>query len=258
MILLEMRDVIKEYDGVLALKGISLKVKKGRSLGIVGPNGSGKTTLLKLMAMLDKPTSGKIFYKGVGVDDVASDLRGKITMVFQKAVFFDTTVYENIAYGLRLRGWPEVRVKRKVMCALNMVGLRDHAGRMAKRLSGGEQQRAALARALVLEPELLLLDEPTANLDATNTKIVETIIKKIKGKSTVVLATNDIFQALRLTDRIAYLLDGRLIAEGEASEVFRRSDARIGEVLRGCLPWGPDVSKLESKLNLGSRKARSW
>lgn len=240
MVLLELKGIVKEYDGVPALKGINLRIRRGRSLGIVGPNGSGKTTLLKLMAMLDKPTSGKIFYEGIEVtDDVASDLRGKITMVFQRTVFFDTTVYENVAYGLKIRGLSEAKVKRRVVRALNMVGLRDHAERMAKKLSGGEQQRVALARALVLEPELLLLDEPTANLDPTNTKIVETIIKKTKGKSTVVLATNDIFQAVRLSDQIACLQNGRLAAEGGANEVFKRSDRRIKEVLKGCFPWGP-------------------
>lgn len=239
MVLLELRDIVKEYDGVPALKGINLKIRRGKSLGIVGPNGSGKTTLLKLMAMLDKPTSGKIFYKGIEViGDVAGNLRGKITMVFQRTVFFDTTVYENVAYGLKIRGLPEAKVKRKVIRALNIVGLRDHMERMAKKLSGGEQQRVALARALILEPELLLLDEPTANLDPTNTKIVETIIKKTRGKSTVVVATNDIFQAIRLSDQIVCLRDGRLVEEGRANEVFERPNKRIKELLKGCFPWG--------------------
>ncbi|MDI6819416.1 MAG: ATP-binding cassette domain-containing protein [Candidatus Hodarchaeaceae archaeon] len=231
----ELRGVVKKYDGISALKGVDLDVREGEALTIVGPNGSGKTTLLRLMAFLDKPTSGEIFYKGMKIGDVnAGVLRGKVTMVFQRTALFDTTVYKNVAYGLELQGRPDGERRRRVGWALDLVGMGGHAERPAKKLSGGEQQRVALARALTLEPELLLLDEPTANLDPASVAAIEEVIKKIRGESAVVLATNNLFQAGRLSDRVAYLLDGNLIAKGTVEEVLKRpEDARIKRMMEG-------------------------
>jgi len=221
----------------VVIKQLNLKVREQQVLAVIGPNGSGKTTLLRMMAFIDKPNDGKIYYKGEKVDGSnAKAIRGKVTMVFQRAVNFNKTVYKNVAYGLELKKMSENEIKRKVMKVLDLVGMEKFADRRSKKLSGGEQQRVAIARALVLEPELLLLDEPTANLDPKNTLEIERIINRIKKKTTVVIATNNPFQASRLSDRIACLLSGRLIGEGTPREIIDRpKDTRIKKFVRGEL-----------------------
>jgi len=229
--------VYRAYDGRAVIKQFNLKVRKGQVLAVIGPNGVGKTTLLRMMALLDKPTDGEIYYKGEKVDDSnAKAIRGKVTMVFQRAVNFNKTVYKNVAYGPELEKMSENEIKRRVMQALDLVGMKKFADRRSKKLSGGEQQRVAIARALVLEPELLLLDEPTANLDPKNTLEIERIINGIKKRTTVVIATNNPFQASRLSDRVACLLNGRVIGEGTPKEIIDRPrDARIKKFVRGEL-----------------------
>jgi len=233
----ELVAVRRDYDGVPVIKRLSMKVREGRVLSIIGPNGAGKTTLLRMMALLDKPTGGEIYYRGKKVDNSsANTIRRKVTMVFQRTVNFNKTVYKNVTYGLELKKIPEGEIKRRVMQALDLVSMKKFADRRAKKLSGGEQQRLAIARALVLEPELLLLDEPTANLDPKNTLEIERIINGIKGGATVVIATNNPFQAGRLSDRVACLLDGRLIGEGTPKEIIDRPrDTRIKKFVRGEL-----------------------
>jgi tungstate transport system ATP-binding protein len=231
----ELGGVYKKYDGVPAIKDLSLEVSQSRVLSIIGSNGSGKSTLLRIMALLDKPTGGKVYWKGEVVDGASmAALRGKITMVFQRSLFFNKTVYENVAYGLQLRKLADVEVKKRVMDTLDLVGMRGHTNRWAKKLSGGEQQRMAIARALVLEPELLLLDEPTSNLDPKNTLAIEGIIRRIRGKTTVVFATNNPFQAKRLSDHVAFLMDGNLIRDGPSKQLLNRpNDERIKKFMRG-------------------------
>ena len=237
MIIEEFRKVDRARDGRSVIKRLGLKIREGQVLAVIGPNGSGKTTLLRMMALVDKPSSGEIYYKDEKVgNSSAKAIRGKVTMVFQKSVNLNRTVYKNVAYGLELKKMSGSEIKRKVMQALDLVGARKFANRRSKRLSGGEQQRVAIARALVLEPELLLLDEPTANLDPRNTLQIEKIIKKIKKRVTVVIATNNPFQASRLSDRVVCLLDGRIIGEGTPSEIVDRPrDARIKRFVRGEL-----------------------
>jgi len=203
------------------IKRLNLKVRGGQVLSLIGPNGSGKTTLLRMMALLDKPTDGEIYYKGEKVDNSnAKAIRGRVTMVFQRTMNFNKTVYKNVAYGLQLKKMSENEIKRRVMQALDVVGMKKFDDRRSKKLSGGEQQRVAIARALVLEPELLLLDEPTANLDPKSMLEIERIISEIKKRATVVIATNNPFQASRLSDRVACLLNGRLIGEGTPKEII--------------------------------------
>jgi tungstate transport system ATP-binding protein len=229
--------VYRAHDGRAVIKQFNLKVRKGQVLAVIGPNGVGKTTLLRMMALLDKPTDGEIYYKGEKVDDSnAKAIRGKVTMVFQRSVNFNKTVYKNVAYGLQLKKMSENEIRRRVMQALDLVGMKKFVDRRSKKLSGGEQQRVAIARALVLEPELLLLDEPTANLDPKNTLGIERIISEIKKRATVVIATNNPFQASRLSDHVMCLLNGRLIGEGTPKEIIDRPrDARIKKFVRGEL-----------------------
>lgn len=234
---MELRKVYRARDGRVVIKQLNLKVRERQVLAVIGPNGSGKTTLLRMMALIDKPNDGEIYHKGEKVDNSsAKAIRGKITMVFQRSVNFNKTVYKNVAYGLELKKMSESEIKRHVMQVLDLVGMKKFADRRSKKLSGGEQQRVAIARALVLEPELLLLDEPTANLDPKNTLEIERIINRIKTRTTVVIATNNPFQASRLSDRVACLLNGRLIGEGTPKEIIDRPrDARIKKFVRGEL-----------------------
>ncbi|MEM3737288.1 MAG: phosphate ABC transporter ATP-binding protein [Candidatus Bathyarchaeia archaeon] len=218
-----LKNVVKLYGANPALDGVTLEVRRGEIMTLMGANGAGKTTLLRILAALEIPTRGEVYYKGVRLDEGnIGRLRGQATMVFQQAVMFSTTVYRNIAYGLRLRGLPRGEVDRKVRDAMRLMGLEGYGDRPAKKLSSGEQQRVALARALVLEPEILALDEPTANLDAKNAAVIEEVIKTNKKTCATVLATHNLFQAKRLSDRIAYLAGGKIIEEGTVDEVIER------------------------------------
>ena len=233
----EFKKVYRARDSRVVIKQLNLKVREGQVLAVIGPNGSGKTTLLRMMALLDKPTDGEIYYKGEKADNSSVKvILGKVTMVFQRTASFNKTVYKNVAYGLELKKMSESEIKRRVTQVLDLVGMKKFVNRRSKKLSGGEQQRVAIARALVLEPELLLLDEPTANLDPKNTLEIERIINKIKKRTTVVIATNNPFQASRLSDRVVCLLNGRLIGEGTPKEIIDRpKDARIKKFARGEL-----------------------
>jgi tungstate transport system ATP-binding protein len=207
------------------LDDVALQIDRGEILGLLGPNGSGKTTLLKILAFLEKPERGQIKFLGVTVTDKnAETMRLHSTMVFQKTLLFSTSVYGNVAYGLKMRKLPQKTIREKVETALRLVELEGAEKRSAKKLSGGEQQRVALARALVLETELLLLDEPTANLDPKNTQIMEEIIARINRelKTTIVIATHNMFQAKTLPNRIALINEGRITETGETAQIFGR------------------------------------
>jgi tungstate transport system ATP-binding protein len=223
-IVLELEEVGKAYGEVKALVDVSLQVRRNKILVVLGPNGAGKTTLLKLMAGLLSPNSGRILYKGNPVNaGLSRQLRRKVTMVFQRATVFNTTVYENVAYGLKIRGLPKAEVEERVLDALEKVGIRNLRDRKARSLSGGEQQKLSLARAIALKPEVLLLDEPTVNLDSSSASAVEAFISRIKRETTLVISTHNLFQARRLADRLAILSRGRLLEEGEAQRVFSGS-----------------------------------
>ncbi len=236
-VLQRLKHVTQEYDGKIVLRGVSLSVRRGEVLSIIGPNGAGKTTLLRIMGLLDKPVGGEVIYRGVKVrKSNAPHIRSKITMVFQRAVLFNTTVFDNIAYGLKLRGYSSDEIERRVGRVLERVGMEKFSKRRAKTLSGGEQQRVVIARALVLEPELLLLDEPTANLDPTNVTIVEEIIRSLKNNAAVVVTTHNLFQARRLPDRVVCLLDGAVIDVGKTDDIFRHpKDERTRKFISGKL-----------------------
>jgi tungstate transport system ATP-binding protein len=217
----------KTYDvAAKVLDRISFDVVRGETFVVIGPSGVGKTTLLRLMDLLEYPSSGRLIFNGRNTTDLDNydrlQLRRKIGMVFQSTVLFDTNVYSNVAYGLRIRSQPEDIEEKNVTKALKTVGLQNFQGRYAKTLSGGEAQRVAIARILAYEPELLLLDEPTANLDPANTSTVEKAIKKAKEAygATVVIATHNMFQAKRLGDRIALLLNGKFIEVGNPETIF--------------------------------------
>ena len=221
--LLSLRAVTKIYGDITALNGINLEVLEGDLLAIIGPNGAGKTTLLKIMAGIETPTEGEIVYRGKKITmDNLHVIRQNCTMVFQKTVVFNTTVFNNVAYGLKIRGFPKNEIKSMVNEALELVKLKGYEKRQARKLSGGEQQRVALARALVLRPEILLLDEPTANLDPKTTSIVEEVINYANRKmgTTIVVATHNMFQVRKIAKKAVLLLNGQIAETGTVEEIF--------------------------------------
>lgn len=220
--IVELKNVSKKYGEITALRDISLEIRRGEIFSIMGINGAGKTTLLRIIAGIDKPTSGEFYYnKRLVENDYRKEVRRNCTMVFQKCVLFKTSVYKNVAYGLKFRGYSGKEIEIKVREVLKKLRLSGYENRQARSLSGGEQQRVSLARALVLEPELLLLDEPTLNLDPSNTAIVENVIKDLRGETTIVLATNDLYLARNISDTIAHILDGTIIETGTPEEIFK-------------------------------------
>jgi tungstate transport system ATP-binding protein len=239
MRLLELKDISKSFAGKMALKNISLAVDEGEIFAVIGPSGSGKTSLLRLIDLLIYPDSGSITFEGSYTDGDEGHrraLRRHMGMVFQYPYLFDTTVFNNVALGLKIRDCPQNEAKERVNRILEIVGLSKLENRRVKTLSGGEAQRVALARALVVEPKLVLLDEPTANLDPKNVAIVEDIVKtsNIMSKVTVVLATHNLNQARRLAHRVMFLLEGELVEMGNAKEIFENpKDEKTAEYIAG-------------------------
>jgi tungstate transport system ATP-binding protein len=214
---LELRDVIHRYNGRAVLDVPRLSIERGKIYCVVGPNGSGKTTLLSIMNLLMVPTSGQLFFEGIPIQYDGGnrlELQRSMAMTLQTPYLFNTTVEGNIAYGLRARGIS--RKDRTVIIegALQQVGLRGFAKRRARELSGGEAQLVAIARALVINPKILFLDEPTANVDTSHIRRLEEVIAAINGDrgTTIVLTTHNLPQAYRLADHVIPLFEGRLVA----------------------------------------------
>jgi molybdopterin-binding protein len=223
--IVELRNVTKVYGNLTAVDGITLQVSEAEILALLGPNGSGKSTLLKMLAIILQPSTGEVYFQGVQVNERnIEQMRMESTLVFQKTVLFTSSVYDNVAYGLKIRKLPKRTIEEEVHKALELVRLEGFEKRQAKKLSGGEQQRVALARALVLKTKLLLLDEPTANLDPKNASIVEEVIGAVnrERKTTVIIATNNMLQAKNLPTRIALIENGRIGEVGKPQEIFGR------------------------------------
>ena len=230
-------NVSKSYGSIIALKEITLEVHRGKKLSIVGLSGSGKTTLLKLIAGLENPSINEVQVNGAVVK--AEDLRKLSTMVFQTSAIFNTTVYNNVAYGLRIRGMSDEEIKNKVEKVLSLVRLDDHVDRNARKLSGGEQQRVSLARAIVIQPTILLLDEPIANLDPANALIIEQAINQLQRNTnlTIVLATHNLDQARRFSNEVAHILNGEIIEKAPTESFFSKpQDIRTKKFVSGELP----------------------
>lgn len=221
---IELKEVSKKYGEITALDTINLRIPAGEIFTLMGPNGSGKSTMLKIMAGIESPTTGEMYFKKKRIDsENLNQLRRNSTLVFQKTVLFNTSVEKNVEYGLKLRNIAAREVEERVREALKTVKLQGYEKRWARKLSGGEQQRVSLARALVLNTDLLLLDEPTANLDPRNSSIVEQTISRINEEhgKTIVMATHNIFQVESLTNRVALLIEGEIAQTGTAQEVLK-------------------------------------
>ncbi|MFB0544662.1 MAG: phosphate ABC transporter ATP-binding protein [Candidatus Hodarchaeota archaeon] len=239
MTFVEFKTVSKKFPEKEVLKNISFEVEKGETFAIIGPNGSGKTTILRLLHMLDTPTSGKIILDGEDTNSSPQNqlrLRRRQSMVFQNPIMFRTTVYKNIAAGLKFRKEKPEEIDKKVKETLKYFDMLEFENQKATTLSGGEMQKVAIARVLVLKPELLLLDEPTANLDPASGALIEEMIKAIKQKKehTIIMTTHNMFQAKRLADRVGFLYDGEIIESGPVKEIFENpKDKRVKAFISG-------------------------
>ena len=225
MSLIKTIDLCQRYDERDILKDINIKVEQGEVLALIGPTGAGKTTLLRLIDLIDMPTSGKIFFDGVDTTASAAvrlEVRRRMAFVLQKPIVFNMSVYDNITYGLRWRGMAKGNIREKASSILQLVDLAAYKNRNARALSGGEVQRVAIARAMAVEPELLLLDEPTANLDPISASRIEELITGIirQYSTTIIMATHDMAQGQRLADRIAVLGNGEVLQMGSSRDIF--------------------------------------
>jgi len=209
------QDAGVERNGARLLTGVDLSIAQGTFTTVLGPNGAGKSTLLRVLHGLVAPTRGSIRW---GEYDVRPQSQA---MVFQRAVLLRRSASANVRYALDLAGVRGAEAERRIADVLADVGLADLAGRSARVLSGGEQQRLALARAWALRPEVLFLDEPTASLDPKASRAVEDIVRSIHGRgTTIVMSTHNLAQAKRLSGYVVFLQDGRQIEQSPAQEFF--------------------------------------
>ena len=207
------------------LDGIDLDISNGESFGLIGPSGGGKSSLIRILDLLIAPSRGQLWLGDEEVPRRHSEiiaLRRKMALVFQRPVAFRMNVFDNVSYGLALRGVPRSEQKTRVSEALDLVGLDGFEGRRAVTLSGGELQRVSIARCLVTDPEVLFLDEPTANLDPLSTNVIEDVVAALRKDRgiTVVMATHNLEQGQRLCDRLAVIAGGRLVQIGTPIEIF--------------------------------------
>ena len=242
MVLVETTSLSHQYSGRPVLVDVNLKINSGEVLALIGPTGAGKTTLLRLLDLLETPTSGSIYFAGTevtGSHRQRTETRRRMSFVQQKPIVFSMSVYDNVACGLRWRRQEHEAIRKKVDSTLELVNLAEYRERNAKNLSGGETQRVAIARALVTEPELLFLDEPTANLDPVSTAKVEEVLAHVikERKATILMATHNMSQGQRIADRIAVLMGGKVLQIGSPNDIF-------------CLPTNTEVAEFVGVENI--------
>lgn len=246
----QLRGLSKRFGDVVAADRINLGIEKGEFFSLLGPSGCGKTTTLRMIAGFVEPTEGSITVAGAEITHLPPEKRG-IGIVFQNyAIFPHMTAYDNIAFGLRMRKVGKAEIDRKVRASLDQVGLSGLEARYEREMSGGQKQRVALARVLVTEPEILLLDEPLSALDKKLREEMKYWIKNLQQDLgiTTIYVTHDQGEALTMSDRIAVMNEGRVVQVGAPSEIYEQPDsnfvtsfighsnifpARVAEVING-------------------------
>ncbi|RJO61680.1 MAG: ABC transporter ATP-binding protein [Dehalococcoidia bacterium] len=244
---------LKKGDKTI-LDGLNLSVDSGEFFVIIGPTGAGKTSLLRLLDLLEWPSSGNILIDGADTGCPSKkrlELRRRMAFVQQKPIAFNMSVFDNVACGLRWRHVAANAVKSNVDEVVEKVGMAGYQKQNARTLSGGEMQRVAIARALVTQPEILFLDEPTANLDPTSTVSIENILYNIRNeaKITVVMSTHDMSQGQRLGRRIGVIINGRLHQVGTPTDIFSAPSSReVAEFVGIDNIWSGEVVTRENNL----------
>ena len=227
MSLLKLEHLSKRYGDFWALRDAQLEIEHGEFFGLLGPSGSGKTTTLKMIAGLETPTSGKIFFNEEDFTDLAPEKRD-FGVVFQNyALFPHLNVFENVAFGLKARRLDQEKIKQKVAEALDLVKLSGFEKRGVEELSGGQQQRVAIARAIAIEPQLLLFDEPLSNLDIALREETRSELRELVKKLglTALYVTHDQDEAFALCDRIAVLANGQILQTGTPRELYQAPES---------------------------------
>jgi len=232
---LRLTDVVFAVNGRRIIDGVSMQIEAGARTVILGPNGAGKSVLLRLCHGLLRPTSGTVAWNASEIPGVPR----RQAMVFQRPVLLRRSALGNVIYALKLAGIPSGERRERAMAALRKVGLEAFAHHSARVLSGGEQQRLALARVWALRPEVLFLDEPTASLDPGATHEIERVIAALHAAGTkIVLVTHNLGQAHRLGDEILFLHQGRLVERAPADRFLKHpASPEAAKFLEGELPW---------------------
>jgi putative spermidine/putrescine transport system ATP-binding protein len=228
-IAVRLRSVRKTFGDIVAVRGIDLEIQAGSFVTLLGPSGCGKTTVLRMIAGLEAASGGEIWIKGRRIDEVAIHKRN-VGLVFQNyALFPHKTIFDNVAFGLKYRNVPKAEIRERVGRALDIVRLPGVEKRFPAHLSGGQQQRIALARAVVVEPDVLLLDEPLSALDANLREDMRVELKRIQRdlNITTIFVTHDQAEALALSDKVVVMSDGRKEQEGDPETVYSRPASRF-------------------------------
>lgn len=224
--IIELKNIIKEYQGNVVLRGIDLEIEENEFLTLLGPSGCGKTTTLRIIGGFEESSDGEVLFNGVDIKNVPAHQR-EINTVFQKyALFPHMDVFENVAFGLRIKKYNEQIIKEKVANILGLVGLADFSEREIQSLSGGQQQRVAIARALVNEPKVLLLDEPLGALDLKLRKEMQYELKRIQQEVgiTFIYVTHDQEEALTMSDKIVVLNEGEIQQIGTPIDIYNEPE----------------------------------
>ncbi|MGL4393631.1 MAG: ABC transporter ATP-binding protein [Brevinema sp.] len=231
---LVLKNISKSFNKQTVLEGINFELEKGKLLTLLGGSGCGKTTTLRIIAGLETPDQGQVFFNGQDITKLAPFERG-IGMVFQDYTLFpNMTVFENVAYGLRAKKMPQDLIKRKVLEMLEHLEMGHAEKKFPHQISGGQQQRVALARALIIEPSLLLMDEPFSALDAKIRESLRTLVRKVQLELgiTAILVTHDREEALGISDYIAVYNGGRIVQQGTTEELYHHpSDVFVADFL---------------------------
>jgi len=252
--ILELRDLVKHFPNHRAVNGISLKIPRGGFYSLLGPSGCGKTTTLRLIAGFEQPTSGEVLLDGAVVNEQRPYQRNVSTVFQNYALFPHLTAAENIAFGLKRKN--QADIERKVREALELVRLTGKEGRYPAQLSGGERQRVALARSLVLQPDVLLLDEPLAALDPKLRKQMRLELKEMQRRVgiTFLLVTHDQEEALSMSDQLAVMNAGAIEQVGTPQDVYLRPRTRFVAGFLGAVNWidgvglRPEVTRISRTL----------
>ncbi|SEG42133.1 ferric ABC transporter ATP-binding protein [Vibrio hangzhouensis] len=218
-----LKNICKRFGDNTVIGNLDLEIEKGKLITLLGPSGCGKTTVLRLVAGLEKPTSGQIFIDGKDVTNTSIQHRD-ICMVFQSyALFPHMSLYENVAYGLKMLKLPAAEIKLRVDEALQLVDLAGMGDRFVDQISGGQQQRVALARALVLKPKVLLFDEPLSNLDANLRRNMRETIRELQQRFNItsLYVTHDQSEAFAVSDTVIVMKDGDIMQQGTPDELYR-------------------------------------
>ena len=228
-IILELNNIIKKFESQEVIKNISLKVDKSEFLTLLGPSGCGKTTTLRIIAGFENPTSGSVLLEGKHVENKQPNERNVNTVFQNYALFPHMNVFDNIAYGLKIRKVNKIEIKKKVMEMLSLVQLEGYEKRKIDQLSGGQKQRVAIGRALINNPKILLLDEPLGALDLKLRKQMQVELKKLQKKLgiTFVYVTHDQEEALNMSDRIAVMNEGIIEQLGTPEDIYERPKTKF-------------------------------